>query len=97
MGAGSLAWSGLAGVGRLGLLGLSAPAAKKPHGPECVGSLHRYSQVNVNVVNVEVIDKVELGSSSAVHSVPSRCFDLIHGLEFGVVSWEAVEFKSGEL
>lgn len=30
-------------------------------------------------------------------SVHQRCFKLIHGVEFGVVSRETVEFKSGEL
>lgn len=43
-------------------------------------------------------DKVEVGSSSPVHSFSADgCFKLIHGVKFGVVSREAVEFKSGEL
>lgn len=83
-------WSGLsgpAGVGVSGQLALSAPAAGS-HGrftyPYCADSTSQ--------------DEVEVGSSSPVHSFSADgCFKLIHGVKFGVVSREAVEFKSGEL
>lgn len=56
-----------------------------------------YVDKTAHAVTIRVgIQALFIPSVQLHSSIHRRCFKLIHGAEFGVVSRETVEFKSGE-